>query len=114
MNTPNWQEQTICKRDGFTIKLSFEEEHEDAKSHFIDFCEWAEEDYKPISKYYWFIAKVTAYKGVIECGSAYLGGNAYKNLKQVLGNNPEEDGLGGYMPQLIEEAIERAHSNLDA
>jgi hypothetical protein len=58
-------------------------------------------------------AKVTAYKGVIECGSAYLGGNAHKTLREVLGSNTEEDGLGGYMPQLIEEAIEEAHTNLD-
>lgn len=114
MKTPNWKEQTICKRDGFTIKLSFEEEeHEDAKSHFLGFCGWSEEDYKPIANYYWFTAKITAYKGAIECGSAYIGGNAYKNLKQVLGDNLELNGLSGYMPQLIDEAIEDAHRNLD-
>ena len=113
MKTPNWQEQTICKRDGFTIKLSFEEEHEDAREHFIGFCGWSEEEYKPITSYYWFCAKVTAYKGTIECGSAYLGGNAYKSLRDALGTNPEENGLGGYMPQLIDEAIEEAHINLD-
>jgi len=113
MKTPDWKEQTICKRDGFTIKLSFEEEHQDAKTHFISECGWSEAEYKPIAPYYWFCAKVTAYKGVIECGSAYMGGNAYKNLKQVLGYNPELNGLSGYMPQLIDDAIEEAHKNLD-
>lgn len=113
MRTPNWQDQTICKRDGFKIILSFKDEYQDAKTHFINECGWPDEDYKPIANYYWFCAKVTAYKGIIECGSAYLGGNAYKNLKDALGTNPEENGLGGYMPQLIDEAIEQAHINLD-
>ena len=113
MKTPNWQEQTICKRDGFKIVLSFEDEDQDPKKHFIDFCGWSEDDYKPIANYYWFCAKVTAFKGKIECSSAYLGCNAYKNLKDVLGANPEESGLSGYMPQLIDEAIEQAHINLD-
>lgn len=113
MKNPDWQEQTICKRGGFTIKLSFEEEHQDAKTHFISECGGSEAEYKSISSYYWFCAKVTAYKGVIECGSAYMGGNAYKSLRDALGTNPEENGLGGYMPQLIDEAIEQAHINLD-
>lgn len=113
MKIPDWQERTICKRDWFKIVLSFEAEDEDPKTHFIASCGWSEDEYKPIANYYWFCAKITAYKGVIECGSAYLGGNAYKTLGEVLGTNPEETGLSGYMPQLIDEAIEAAHINLD-
>lgn len=113
MKIPNWQEQTICKREGFTLKLSFLEEDMNSHYYFITECGWSKEDYKTIAAYYWFTAKVTAYKGVIECGSAYIGGNAYKNLKEVLSDNPEENGLCGYIPQLIDEAIEDAHTNLD-
>ena len=113
MKPPDWQQQTICRRDGFKIVLSFEYEDEDSKKHFIDFCGLSEEEYKPIANYYWFCAKVTAFKGKIECASVYLGGNAYKTLMDALGTNPEETGLSGYMPQLIDELIEEAHTNLD-
>jgi hypothetical protein len=114
MKTPDWQEQTICKRDGFNIKLSFLAEDVSPRYHYTVECGWSEDDFEDLdTNFYWFTAKVTAYKGSIECGSTCLGGNAYKNLKEALGTNPEENGLGGYMPQLIAEAIENALTNLN-
>lgn len=113
MKTPYWLVQTICTQEGFTLKLSFEKEDMDPRDHFLNVCGWSKEQYSEVKNLYWFTAKVTAYKGKIECGSAYLGGNAYKTLKEVLGDNPQETGLSGYMPQLIEEAIDDAKENLD-
>ncbi len=85
----------------------------DPEEHFLNVCGWSKDQYYEIRNLFWFTAKVTAYMGKIECGSAYLGGNAYKTLKEVLGDNPQETGLSGYMSQLIEEAIDDAKANLD-
>ena len=113
MKTPNWKPQTICTQDGYTIVLSFEAEDTDARTHFTGEypnCGWTEEQYEPIKNFYWFVAKVTAFKGSIEAGSAYLGGNAYSCLKEVL--KGEGGLLGGYFPQLMKEAIEEANKAL--
>ena len=107
-----WQDQEICKKDGFKIVLSFEEEDQTMRDHFINNCEWSEDDFKSLKGFEFFTAKVTAFKGKIECGSVYLGACCHKNLKDVMQNGNIENMLGGYMPQLIEEAIEDAIENL--
>ena len=113
MKTPYWIDQTICTQEGFIIKLLFEKEDIDPKEHFLNVCGWSKEQYLGVKNLYWFTAKVTAYIGRLECGVAYLGGNAYETLEEVLGDNPQETGLSGYMPQLIEEAIDDAKANLE-
>lgn len=105
---PVMAERKVAEQDGFTITLSFEDEDMNMRDHFVNQCEWTEEQYNEIKKYYWFVAKVTAYKGTIKCGCAFLGGCCYKTLKDVLGSDINTM-LGGYMPQLIEEAVEDAN-----
>ncbi len=112
MKTPIWKSETIHKDDDFTYVLSFEEEFIDPHYHFTVECKWEEEQYSNIKNFYWFCSKITAYKGKIECGSAYLGGNCYKDKKDVMGAGLDTM-LGGYAPQMIEEAREEALDNLE-
>lgn len=113
MKTPNWQPVQIAKIDGFRIVLSFQKELINPKTYFINECGWSQDELKSIKDCYWFCAKVTAFKGKIECGSSYLGANTYNTLKDVLGDCPEKDALSGYIEQMIDECIEDAHRNLD-
>lgn len=115
MKTPTFQDQNLGTFEGFKVVLSFEEEHLNAKDHFMGECGWSKEEYSSIKNYYWFTAKVTAYKGSIECGSAYLGACCHENLKSImnpLGCKSLGHVLGGYAPQMIEEAIEEAKAAL--
>lgn len=117
MKTPVWQDQILATVDGFKMVLSFEsEDHIDPRNHFINECEWTPEQYLEVKNFYWFTAKITAFKGSIACGSAYLGANCYKNLKGVMshgGNGEISCVLGGYAPQMIDEALEDAKRNLN-
>ena len=113
MSFPYWQDQKICNKDGFKIVLSFEEDDRTMIDHFKNDCEWDNDQLKSLKGFKFFSAKVTAYKGVIECGSSYLGACCHKNLKDVLQDGNVENMLGGYMPQMIEEAIEEAIENLN-
>lgn len=105
MKTPDWKDETITTSNGFLITLRFEDEHMNAKDHFCNECGWEIDEYKKIADYYWFSVNVIATKDGYTVGSAYLGGNCYKNKKEVLGTSIETC-LAGYMPQLIDEAIE--------
>jgi len=109
-----WQDQTICNKDGFKIVLSFEDEIQTMRDHFINDCGWSVEQVKELKGYKFFTAKVTAYKGKIECGIAYLGACCHKDLKDVMQGGNIENMLGGYMPQMIDEAIQDARQNLEA
>ena len=109
--TPIWAERKVAEQDGFTITLSFEDEDMNMRDHFINDCGWPADQFNEIKNYYWFTAKVTAYKGTIKCGCTYLGACCYKTLKDVLGSDTSTM-LGGYLPQLIEEAIEEANEAL--
>ena len=108
MKTPDWQPVQLPEKDGFKLVLSFEEEDLPAYYHFVGECGWSDEDYQSIKNYYWFCAKVTAFKGKIECGASYLGTCCYKSKKDIIGTN-----LGGYLPQMINDAIEEAKENLE-
>lgn len=108
MKTPDWLPVELPKKDGFKLVLSFEHEDMCARDHFMNTCEWSEEDYNSIKDYYWFTAKVTAYKGKIEAGTAHLGGNCYKSKTDF--TNQE---LSHYLPQIIAEAVEEAKENLE-
>tara|TARA_R110000850_G_scaffold234325_1_gene359260 strand:- start:10 stop:354 length:345 start_codon:yes stop_codon:yes gene_type:complete len=114
MKTPEWKEQIICIKDGFKAVLSFEEEHIDARNHWITECGFTKEQYKEIANYYWFCAKITVYKGSVACGDNYLGGCCYKSLKEVLASGKIDFMLSGYMPQMIDEAIIEAKENLNS
>lgn len=111
MRTPNWTDKKILTTDnGIDVFIEFEEEGTNAKHHFISECGWSESDYAEIKDFYWFSAKIYATKAGIEIGNSYLGGNCYRNLKDVLGNGTVADLLGGYGPQMVEEALEEANS----
>jgi hypothetical protein len=106
MRTPNWKEVKLKSSVGFDITLSFQEEDSDARHEFIDGCGWTSEEYATIKNHYWFCVKVAASVGGVEFGTSYLGGNAYTSLKEVIDTE-----LGGYLPQLIDEAVDEAKSN---
>lgn len=112
MSNQLWKPKVIGEFSGFTIVLSFEPEHMNMRNHFINECEWSEEQFNEIKNFKWFIAKVTAYKGSIECGSTYLGGNCDKSLKDVMGDGKVENILSGYMPQMIEDVVQEAEAAL--
>lgn len=112
MKTPQFNDQLIYKDSEFSYMLSFEEEYLNSREHFIEDCGWTLEEYKNVIGQYWFVAKVTAFKGSIECGSAYLGGCCYKNLKEIMQDGTPDKILSGYAPQMIEEAKEEALRNL--
>jgi hypothetical protein len=113
MKTPNWKPITVLKDEQFSYVLSFIEEDSNPKKHFINECDWTEKSYKQVSNYYWFIAEITAFKGKVEICSAYLGGNCYKKLADVLGDRTIEQLLGGYGPQMIEEVKTEASGLLE-
>lgn len=108
MRAPNWKPVELPNKDGFKLVLSFESEHIDAKDHFINDCEWSESSYNDIKNHYWFVAIVTAYKGKIEAGNNVLGGCCHSSKKDVIDSE-----LGGYLPQMIDEAIKEAKENLE-
>lgn len=115
MKIPQFKPQNLGTFEGFKIILSFEDEHLNAKDHFINECGWTDEEYNSIKNCYWFCAKISAFKGSIECGSAYLGCCCYKTLKEILsfdGNTDIDHVLSGYAPQMIEEAIKEAKQAL--
>ena len=112
MSFPNWQDQKICVQDGFNIILSFEEDDQTMLDHFKNDCEWDKEQLDSLKGFKFFTAKITAFKGVIECGSSYLGACCHKNLKDVLQGGKYPYMLGGYMPQLVDEAVDEANENL--
>ena len=112
MKTPSWKNQNLGYHKGFNLELRFAEEDWSMKDHFINGCGWSQDQYDDIKNYYWFVAEVVAYIGSIECGSSYLGGNCYKNLKDVMQDKNPENVLSGYLPQMIEEAIEEAIKKL--
>lgn len=113
MSFPNWQDQKICKKDGFNIVMSFEKDDITMIDHFKDNCGWSENQLRALKGFKFFSARVTAFKGSIECGYSYLGACCHRNLKEVLSGGNVDEMLGGYMPQMIEEAIEDAKKNLE-
>ncbi len=123
MKTPEWQPVDLGSVEGFRFVLSFEPEDISMEDHFINQCGWSVNDYKTIKNYYWFCAKVIAYKGKVACGDSYLGGNCYKNKKDVFGDfkltsaAPFWDNvstlLSGYGVQMIQDAIIEANENLE-
>jgi hypothetical protein len=107
MKTPHWAPVKLDSVDGFYITLSFEEEYTDARSPFITDYGQTDEDSGIIdNQYYWFCVKVSASVGGMEFGSSYLGCNVYKSLKEVIDTK-----LSGYLPQLIDEAVDDAKAN---
>lgn len=112
MKTPDWRETYLGEFDGFALTIEFNEEIMNARNHFIKECGWTEEQYNEIKDFYWFQSIVKAHKGVVHCGSAYLGGNCYASKNEALGDKYETL-LSGYGPQLIKEAIECANANLN-
>lgn len=108
MRTPTWKDQNLGIHNGFKIVLSFKDElMMNARYHFINELGWSKEEFKKISNWYWFTAKVTAYMGLIECGDNYLGCCCHSTLKDVLDSE-----LSGYLPDMIHEAIQEAEKNL--
>ena len=108
MKTPEWKIETIGTREGFSIELRFDPEFDiDPRKHLQDECGWSDEEYEEIADYYWFSASVVALRDDEEFGWSYLGGNCYKSKADVM-----ESELGGYMPQMIDEAISDAKESI--
>lgn len=112
MKTPNWKDEVICIKEGFKVVLSFAEDFEDAKHHFVSTCGWSESQYAEINHNYWFTAEVKAYKGKTLCATTYLGACCYASKKEVMAGGEVESILGGYMPQMIDEVVEEAQVEL--
>ena len=114
MLAPDWQEQVLLTtKDGIKMILSFEEEYYlNPETHFKRECGFSDAQYEEIEDFYWFCAKITAYRAGLELGNAYLGACCYKDLQEVLGNGGIGSVLSGYGPQMVEEALEEARSTI--
>ena len=108
MRTPEWESVKLGRIKGFNLFLSFEQDHQDPEDHFKSVCGWDDEQYKEIKNYFFFTAKVEAYKGKILASEVYLGACCHQSKKDVLASE-----LGGYLPQMIDEAIQDAIHNLE-
>lgn len=113
MKTPQFKPQNLGTKEGFKLFLEFEPEYLDPMDHFVGECGWSEEEYNSIKNFYWFSAKVVAYKGKVEAGCDHLGACCHKSLKDIMADGNIEKALGGYLPQMIEAAIEDAKQNLE-
>lgn len=96
--------------DNLNLIICFEAQPEDISMHhhFIKECGWTEDQYAEIEDFAWFSAKISAWQNGKELGSAYLGACCYKTEEEFI----EIDG-SGYMPQMIEEAVEEAKAHPD-
>ena len=102
MKTPDWKTVELPAREGFQVSLEFyPEDHLSPREHFISECGWSDEEYKPISNFYWFSACVSVCKAGVELGTNHLGGCCHKNKADAM----EGEGLSGYLPQMIDEAM---------
>ena len=113
MKTPNWRPVELTKIDNVTYTLHFEDEHRDAKNHFLVECDYSEEAYSEIKNFYWFTARVEATKAGVILSDNYLGGNCCRNKKEVMQDNTLANILNGYIPQMIAECQEQADINLN-
>ena len=107
MKTPDWTPVKLPDSGPFQIELSFEPDDMDPESHFIGQCGWSDEEYDTIKNYNWFSAKVAASFDGKEMGAAWMGGCCHPGKRHVLGSE-----LGGYLPQMVEEAVEGAAEEL--
>jgi hypothetical protein len=112
MRKPTWKPIVILKDTQFTYLLSFIEDDQDPKHHFINECEWSQQDYDEIKNFYWFTAQLTAFKGKVEVCSTYMGGNCYNTKSDVLGDKTLAQLLGGYGPQMVETVKAEANALL--
>lgn len=114
MKTPTWLSEKVVTLDGIDYYLAFEPDDLNPRTHFITQCEWAETDYNEIKNYYWFSARVLAMKGQFLLSETYMGGNCYKNKKEVISGDNWRDYLGGYMGQMVDECKEEAEEKLSS
>jgi len=108
MKTPEWQSVKLDKSKGFNILLTFEPDPIDPEDHFRNDCGWTDEEYEEIQNFYFFTAKVEAYKGQVLAGESYLRACCYKDKEGALKGK-----LSGYLPQIIDEAVQDAFDNLE-
>lgn len=95
----------LFEQDGFILCFEAEEEDISMRHHFIKECGWSEKEYRKIRGFSWFCAKVSAWKGGIEMGTAYLGCCCYKTAEEFYTTYKDD-----YFKDLVAEAIAEARS----
>lgn len=96
----------LFERDGFIICFTAEREEDvTARQYFIQQCGWTAAQFHKIADCYWFSAKVSAWRGGVELGAAYLGCCCYETIEEFFAKPDAED---MYFKQMMEGAIAEA------
>lgn len=77
------------------------DEHQTLENHFSIDCGWSKEDIDSIEHFDFYTVEIKATDKNGNSNSAYLGACCSENF-----DNDIKTGIGGYLPQLIQEAIE--------
>lgn len=97
----------LFEKDGFIICFDTLPEDISMHDHFVKDCGWTEEEFRKIRNYQWFIVEISAWQDSHQLGKSYLGGCCYKSIDDCI-----KEEISGYLPQMVEEAIEDARANL--
>lgn len=92
-------------RDGYLIEAFRYDDVTNARHHFVECCGWTEDQFSEIEDFDFYAIEIVATKldELTVVGSASLGACCSENWAEDV-----ESGLGGYLEQLIGDAIEDA------
>ncbi len=91
----------IQNKNGIVIEAIRHEEDLDMRNHFIGDCGWLEPQFEEIEHFDFYCVEIKATNEKLESSSAYLGACCNISFEEDVKSN-----IGGYLPQMIAEAIE--------
>jgi hypothetical protein len=95
----------VVEKDGYIICFSASDEDLDMEHHFVNDCGWSKREFRSIEAYCWFVARVSAWKGGVELGTAFMGCCCHEFLADFYG----KENMDQFM-ELANEAVEDAKS----
>lgn len=93
----------ILEKDGFIICFEAIREDMSSRQHFVNECGWTQQEFEKVRNFYFFSARVTAWKDGKELGAAYLGACSYRRLSDFYTKYKND-----YCMDLANEAIDEA------
>ena len=93
----------LFEKDGFIICFEALPEGINMRQHFIKECGWSEKEYRSMARKdpAWFCAEISAWLNGEKLGTSYLGCCCYDSMQDFWQSS-------GYLPQMVDEAIEEA------
>lgn len=91
--------------NGYLIEAFRHDEETSSYDHFVNECEWTEQQFSEIEDYDFYMLEIVAtdLSDISKTGSVYIGGCCAECWQEDVKN-----GVSGYLPQLVEEAIKEA------